>query len=114
LRVLIRLAIAVCSEDADVVFLSSDHILFKIHAKNLETHCGAGFPPSNIMPLEGEKIPLAEDSQTLEQLFAFIYPRPLPDLNGDAVSFELLEKVAVAAEKYEVFVAMSICRFRMK
>jgi hypothetical protein len=77
-------------------------------------HCGAGFPPSNTKPLEGEQIPLLEDSQTLEQLFVFIYPQPLPELNGDTVSFELLKKMAFAAEKYEMFVAMYMCKLRMK
>lgn len=48
----------------------------------------------------------------LEILFEFIYPRKHPTLKD--LEFETLAAVAEAAEKYEVFSAMSMCDVRMR
>ncbi|KAF8054865.1 hypothetical protein FPV67DRAFT_1459805 [Lyophyllum atratum] len=96
--------------DADVTFVSSDNILFYIHRKNLETHAAA-FPPAEF-DTRGEIVPLTEDSRTLELLFQYIYPQRHPDL--ESTPFETLAPLAEAAEKYEVFAAMNICKIRMK
>ncbi|KAJ7431475.1 hypothetical protein B0H11DRAFT_2130378 [Mycena galericulata] len=96
--------------DADVVFQSSDDVLFSVHRVNLQTHT-EGFPPAEIVT-EGEICPLPESSATLEVLFQFIYPRRHPSL--DNFRFEAVAALAEAAEKYQVYSAMNICHLRMK
>lgn len=98
------------SSDADVTFQSTDNILFFIHRKNIETHAG-GFPPPEF-ETRGEVVPLTEDAATLDLLFQLIYPQPFPDLFS--LPFKLLEKLAEAAEKYQVYAAMYDCNLRMK
>ncbi|KAJ7825330.1 hypothetical protein B0H13DRAFT_2241226 [Mycena leptocephala] len=80
--------------DADVTFKSSDSVVFHVHRKNLEV------------------VPLSEAAVTLELLFQFMYPQRHPAL--DTTPFEILEPLAEAAEKYQVFPAMNICHIRLR
>ncbi|KAF8183210.1 hypothetical protein K438DRAFT_1599891, partial [Mycena galopus ATCC 62051] len=96
--------------DADVTFKSSDGVLFHVHRKNLEV-CTEGFPPSGISTV-GEVVQLTETSVTLELLFQFIYPQRHPAL--DTTPFKILEPLAEASEKYQVFPAMNICHIRLR
>ncbi|KAJ7720656.1 hypothetical protein DFH07DRAFT_304722 [Mycena maculata] len=98
------------SPEADVIFQSCDGVLFGIHRANLQTNT-EGFPPAEIST-SGEIVPLAESSSTLELLFQYIYPRRHPAL--DEIAFPDLAALAEAAEKYQVFSAMNICRIRMR
>ncbi|KAG6834532.1 hypothetical protein H0H93_009113 [Arthromyces matolae] len=108
--------------DANTIFKSSDDIIFRIHRNNLETSAGS-FPSSGTVHREGDIVELTEDAPTLELLFQFVYPRRHPTLRAfsveqtldtDTIHFSLLERVAEAAEKYEVFAAMNICYIRME
>ncbi|KAF5380014.1 hypothetical protein D9615_006294 [Tricholomella constricta] len=85
-------------------------VAFYINHKNLQTNTRA-FPPAEF-DTHGEVVPLTETSATLELLFQFIYPERHPHL--DTAPFETLAPLAEAAEKYEVFSAMNVCRFRIK
>ncbi|KAJ7692754.1 hypothetical protein B0H17DRAFT_863712, partial [Mycena rosella] len=96
--------------DADVTFKSSDGVLFHTHRKNLEV-CAEGFPPPGIST-GNEVIELPESSVTLELLFQFMYPQRHPAL--DTTPFEILEPLAEASEKYQVFPAMNICHIRLR
>ncbi|KAG5651576.1 hypothetical protein H0H81_008159 [Sphagnurus paluster] len=87
-----------------------DDVLFHIHRRNLETNTAA-FPPAEF-ETKGEIVELEENAATLELLFQFIYPQHHPHL--DTTPFEVLAPLAEAAEKYEVYAAMNICRVRMK
>ncbi|KAG6808166.1 hypothetical protein H0H92_005174 [Tricholoma furcatifolium] len=98
------------ASDADVVFRSSDNVLFHIHRKNLEIHTGA-FPPSEFQT-NGEVVSLTEDSSTLERLFQYVYPQRHPDI--ESLEFVELYKLAEAAEKYEVFGVMAICKSQLR
>ncbi|KAG6916789.1 hypothetical protein DXG01_005312 [Tephrocybe rancida] len=98
------------ASDADVVFKSSDNVLFHIHRKNLETHSEA-FPPSEFST-NGEVVPLTEDASTLNNLFECVYPRRSSPI--ERLPFEYLSKLAEAAEKYEIFSAMVVCKMRLK
>ena len=49
---------------------------------------------------------------TLELLFRFCYPDYRPDM--EALEFGALALLAEAAEKYQVFSAMGICRICMR
>lgn len=98
-----------CARDADVVFISSNNVLFHIHQKNLQI-AAAGFPPAGFHA-SGEIVPLTEDATTLELLFQFVYPQRHPHLRG--TPFDVLSPLAEAAEKYQVFAAMNICYVRM-
>ncbi|KAF5372195.1 hypothetical protein D9758_005046 [Tetrapyrgos nigripes] len=95
----------------DVIVSSSDGVLFHLHKRNLE-FCSGGFPPANTPTAEGEIVPLSESAATLELLFPFVYPQRHPGLND--MSFSKLLKVAEAAEKYEVYFAMSLCSLKIK
>ncbi|KAK7451205.1 hypothetical protein VKT23_012537 [Stygiomarasmius scandens] len=99
------------NSDGDIVFSSSDEVLFYVHKKNLE-FCSGGFPPADTPTLDDESIPLTEKASTLELLFAFVYPQRYPGLND--MTFEELVDLAEAAEKYEVYFAMSLCSLKMK
>jgi hypothetical protein len=81
-----------------------------VHRKNLETNAG-GFPPPGF-DTGGEVVPLTEAAPTLELLFQFIYPKRHPDL--EFTEFEVLSPLAEAAEKYEVYSAINICKIRMR
>ncbi|KAF8056508.1 hypothetical protein FPV67DRAFT_1431193, partial [Lyophyllum atratum] len=98
------------AHDADVIFVSSDEVLFYIYRKNLEPNAAA-FPPAEF-ETRGEIVPLTEDAATLELLFQYMYPQRHPHLRD--VTFNTLSRLAEAAEKYEVFAAMNICSLRMK
>ncbi|THU77236.1 hypothetical protein K435DRAFT_878109 [Dendrothele bispora CBS 962.96] len=99
------------SSGGDVIFSSSDDVLFHVHKKNLE-FCSGGFPPAGTPSDTDEAVPLTEKASTLELLFAFVYPQRHPGLND--MSFDALLDLAEAAEKYEVYFAMSLCTLKMK
>jgi hypothetical protein len=85
-------------------------VYFYLHRKNLETNTGA-FPPAEI-ETRGETVLLTEDSRVLELLFQFVYPMHHPSLA--TTPFETLLALAEAAEKYEVYSAMTVCNIRMQ
>ncbi|GLB39474.1 hypothetical protein LshimejAT787_0606360 [Lyophyllum shimeji] len=99
-----------CADDADVTFISADGVLFRIHQKNLHV-AAAGFPPAGFDASE-EIVPLTENAATLELLFQYVYPQRHPLLED--TPFEVLSPLAEAAEKYQVFSAMSVCYIRMR
>lgn len=99
----------VSAADADVIFQSCDGVFFHIHRKNLEVNT-EGFPPAGF-DTQNNIVALSEHSTTLELLFQFVYPARHPYLAS--VDFETLAKLAEAAEKYQVYPAMNICRIRM-
>ena len=49
---------------------------------------------------------------TLELLFQFCYPDYHPDV--ESLEFDILMLLAEAAEKYQVFPAMTICKICIK
>ncbi|KAG6916813.1 hypothetical protein DXG01_005279, partial [Tephrocybe rancida] len=98
------------ASDADVIFTSSDNVLFHVHRKNLETQAAAF--PSSEFNTKGEIVALSEDASTLETLFQYVYPQRRQNI--ELLPFEDLYKLAEAAEKYEVISLMSICNARLK
>lgn len=85
--------------DGDVVFLSTDGMIFKVKSFNLE-FTSTGFPSGMMKRNEDTTpIPLEEDSNTLDIIFSFAYPDlPLPEMKN--LSFQDLLKVVNAADKY--------------
>ncbi|KZV74950.1 hypothetical protein PENSPDRAFT_155898 [Peniophora sp. CONT] len=98
------------ASDADLTLESSDKILFKVHRNNLSTH--STIFPGEEFSSEGEIVKFSEDSEVLELVLQYVYPNVLPDLGR--ISFELLKRLADAAEKYHIFSAMEICRLHMQ
>ncbi|KAF9457609.1 hypothetical protein BDZ94DRAFT_1175170, partial [Collybia nuda] len=96
--------------DSDVIFKSSDGVLFKLHKINLSVN-SRGFPPAEFSTLN-EIVQMSETSDILELLFQFCYPYRRPDL--ELIEFKVLTSLAEAAEKYEVFPAMSMCNIQIK
>ena len=101
----------VCGPDFDVTFQSSDGILFRIHKINLKVGTG-GFVVPPEFETHNEIACLTEAAMTLELLFQFCYPDHRPDV--EALEFDALALLAEAAEKYQVFSAMDICKIRMR
>ena len=100
----------VCGPDFDVTFQSSDGILFRIHKINLKVGTGGFVPPE--FETHDEIVCLTETAMTLELLFQFCYPDHRPDV--EALEFDALALLAEAAEKYQVFSAMDICKICMR
>ena len=61
---------------------------------------------------EIEVVPLSEPSLVLGLLLQYMYRRPQPDLK--TVNFVTLAALAEAAEKYEVYSAMTVCSIYMR
>ncbi|KAF5351421.1 hypothetical protein D9758_013502 [Tetrapyrgos nigripes] len=89
------------SSGGDVIFRSSDGVLFHIQQKYLE-NMTEGFPlAEHTTPTQKDEIvSLPEKSSVLELLFQFTYPQMPPDL--DDLEFPALMELAAAAEKYFV------------
>ncbi|PFH49838.1 hypothetical protein AMATHDRAFT_48376 [Amanita thiersii Skay4041] len=96
--------------DADVIFQSLDGTKYRIHRENLHYMSG-GFPPMVFAVDAKGVMHLPEDSQILDLLFAFMYPESQPDLDG--MSFDVVEALTEAAEKYQVYPALEICKMFM-
>jgi hypothetical protein len=107
----------VCDPTADLTFVSSDHVLFKIHGKHVNSN-SAGLAITENMIIGSDTVQLSEPSETLEILFQFIEP-PSDSQNfrqPSVIGMEpsLFFAVAEAAEKYVVYSAMNICLTRMQ
>ncbi|KAF9457806.1 hypothetical protein BDZ94DRAFT_1174878, partial [Collybia nuda] len=96
--------------DSDVTFKSIDGVLFRLQKLNLAVNAN-GFPPTDFQTSD-EAVGLSETSDVLELLFQFCYPQRHLDL--EHLDTNLLVSLAEAAEKYEVFPAMSVCNIRMR
>jgi len=109
---LYSLSLAVQRTDStDVIFQSSDGILFCLHRKNLETHSDA-FPGPEIPVKELEVANLTEPSEVLAIIFDFMYPRRQADI--EKMDYDIVAQVAEAVEKYQIFSAMQTCVLRLK
>lgn len=103
--------ISVCAPDADITFQSCDHVMFRVHRKNLEIN-SEGFSAPSGTTSSDSIVPLSECAEVLELLFQYVYPQRTPDLTS--IRFKTLADLAEAAEKYQVFGAMEICMLRMR
>ncbi|KAF5361268.1 hypothetical protein D9758_010287 [Tetrapyrgos nigripes] len=100
----------------DIVFHSSDNVLFYVHQKHIEAYA-EGFPlakhtTTSSTNSETETISLTETSSTLELLFQFMRPQNPPELDG--LNFAQLMELANASEKYVAYFARGYCAFYMK
>ncbi|KAK7442967.1 hypothetical protein VKT23_015911 [Stygiomarasmius scandens] len=91
-----------------IVFSSLDHCLFYLHRESLKL--GSGKFPLTLAEYGGV-VYLTEKGSILELLFSYVYPNRLPELND--ISFETLLELAQAAEKYDVYLAKSMCVLKM-
>jgi hypothetical protein len=92
------------------MFCSSDGVHFQMQRKFLEANTGA-FPGSEFDTF-GEMVHLTEPCRVLRILFGFVHPRRHPDV--EELDFNELEELAEAAEKYEVFSAINVCKMQMR
>jgi len=99
------------TDSTDVIFQSSDGILFCLHRKNLETHSDA-FPGPEISVQEHEVAILTEPCEVLAIIFNFMYPRKQADI--EKMGYDIVAQVAEAVEKYQIFSAMQTCVLRLK
>lgn len=93
-----------------MILRSSDDVSFKVYRKDLEAYSD-GFvgPPSSID--EVEVVQLTETSRVLELLLQFMRRQRQPSFKD--VDFNVLDGLAEAAEKYEVFRATEPCKIWM-
>lgn len=101
----------VCAADSDLAFLSNDNVLFKVHRINLEIF-SEGFAAPAIVSGEEEVVQLVEPAAVLELLFQYFYPQRHPNLH--LVEFEVLNGLAEAVEKYQVYPALEHCKVFMQ
>ncbi|KZP13245.1 hypothetical protein FIBSPDRAFT_983092 [Athelia psychrophila] len=94
-----------------MTFESCDHVLFRVHRKNLES-ASEGFSPPSGTTTSNEFVQLSERAEILDLLFQYMYPQRPPSL--DLIEFKVFADLAEAAEKYQMFAAMEICRMVMK
>lgn len=104
-------ASTVCADDSDITFESCDHVLFKVHRKNLDYYSEGLSPPDGTMSSD-EIVPLLESGEVLHLLFQYMYLQRQPDLTS--LKFNVFAGLAEAAEKYQVYAAMGICNILMK
>ena len=103
--------------DSDITMQSSDGVLYKVHRKNLELH-SEGFASADAISVasdnadDTEVVHLSESSAVLDLLLQYMYRQRQPDLAD--VEFPILADLAEAAEKYEVYSAMTICNVHMR
>jgi hypothetical protein len=106
---------SVCASDSDIRLQSSDGVLYDVHRKNLEVH-SEGFAGAEAISehhsSDNEVVLLTETSAVLDLLLQYMYRQPQPDLKD--VDFDILAGVAEAAEKYQVFAAISWCKLWME
>ncbi|KAK7442460.1 hypothetical protein VKT23_016057 [Stygiomarasmius scandens] len=95
----------------DIVFCSSDNVLFYIQQKFLEAHA-EGFSLTGYTTSSNEIVSLTEPSSVLEILFQFAWPYMPPDL--DDLDFKLLMQLAEAAEKYLLHHLRKFCIIEMR
>ena len=81
-----------------------------IHRKNLQC-CAAALPLDEFESDKHEIIHLPETSRCLDLLFAFMYPEPTPDVRN--LPIEVVIELAEAAEKYEAYAVITICKLKM-
>ncbi|KAI5892980.1 uncharacterized protein SCHCODRAFT_02499117 [Schizophyllum commune H4-8] len=94
-----------------VAFVSSDNVTFYVDRAKLDR--AADFsPPELVSSTPTDPVRLSEKSKTLDLLFRFVYC----DVNLDLDTYPFLDiaDFAMAAEKYQVFSAMAVCRLYMK
>ncbi|KAI0050844.1 hypothetical protein FA95DRAFT_1468496, partial [Auriscalpium vulgare] len=107
------------ADDADVILRSSDYIDFPVH-KGILGMCSSVFRTMFTLPqaalavdnadVDEGGLPIvvvSEDSRTLDSLLPFIYPSiptPYP------VSFDVVDRVIAAAQKYEMTAVSSFAR----
>ncbi|KAF9480737.1 hypothetical protein BDN70DRAFT_877175 [Pholiota conissans] len=106
-----------CDPDADIAFVSSDGVLFKLHSKFFEA-VSAGFSiPNFTTAMSDDLVLLTEPAAVLEILFQFVHPpfqcEHFHQPSATDLEADLFFKLATAAEKYLVYSAMSICSVRM-
>ena len=101
----------VCATDSDLIFLSNDNVLFKVHRRNLEV-LAEGLAAAALETRDREEVLLVEPAAVLELLFQYLYPQRHPNLKS--VEFEVLNGLAEAVEKYKVYPALEICKTSMQ
>jgi hypothetical protein len=71
-----------------------------------------GFAAPAMVSGVGEVVQLVEPAAVLELLFQYMYPQRHPKLK--LVEFEVLNRLAEAVEKYEVYPALEHCNIFMQ
>ena len=93
-------------------FSSSDKVIFHVDRSRLARDAH-GFPPQELAPPQpSETIPLPEDAVALELLFRIIYREERVRL--DSLPFENIAALSEAAEKYDAYAAIMLCRIAME
>ena len=96
--------------DADVLFKSSDDVLFKVYRKHLEMFSEGFCAP--LVQAADDVVSLTEKADILELLFQFCYPKRQPPL--ESLDFETLSELVEAVEKYQVYSALQLCKYLME
>jgi hypothetical protein len=99
--------------EIDVILESLDGVQYGTHTKNIEAFTGS-FPPSEACNPNSppDVVSLPESSDVVSLLLQYIHHQRHPD--PAEFKFDVLSRLADAAEKYMVFSAIEVCKIRMK
>ncbi|KAF9457634.1 hypothetical protein BDZ94DRAFT_1272645 [Collybia nuda] len=103
--------ISECLLPIDVILQSSDGVRFAAHSINLEIYSSA-FPPAAFGPTPDEIVHLPESSEVIRLLLRYMHHHRQPD--SEVITFDVLEGLAEAVEKYVIYSAMEVCKIKMK
>jgi len=102
----------VSSPDADITLRSSDGVLLKFYKKQLEVHSKAFAGAEGYTLLAQDVVDLEETCNVLEILLQLMSLEKPPTIG--LLDFSILNPLAEAVEKYEVFSAMEACELAMR
>ncbi|KAJ7581919.1 hypothetical protein C8J56DRAFT_1029339 [Mycena floridula] len=102
----------VCTRHTDITLQSCDGVNFGAHTEFLACYSEAfpGMSPG-LKESQHEIVRLTERSAVLELMLQFMHPQCPPDCSS--LKFELLEELAEAAEKYQIYSAVAMCKMYM-
>ncbi|KZP13265.1 hypothetical protein FIBSPDRAFT_753601, partial [Athelia psychrophila] len=100
------------ADDADILYESCDHVVFKIHSANLKNTSETLYAPVGTITHLSDTVVLTESAKVLDLLFQYMYPQRQPNLRE--IEFDLLQELCEAAEKYQVFSALEVCKMSME
>lgn len=84
-----------------------------MHSQNLRAHSSIFPPLTSASDATNDPVTLSERAEVLRIVLAYIYPVP-PHPELEALSFNLLYDVAIAADKYQFMSLTYLCEMKLE
>lgn len=105
-----------CSLPVDFLFEAENGTHFGAHRRNLELYSGAFQPLVDVAPVDFESgfqvMRVTERRGVVSLMLRYMHNHWQPMI--DKLGFDVLKDLAEAVEKYEIYSAIEVCRFRMR